>query len=318
MIVAGCGGTSADKACTGLANAQCMLRQSCTNGAQITKAYGDLATCVARSKMTCIAALAAKGTGNSPSKTEQCVTATMTESCSDFYGGNPPAACINMGTLADSASCAFGGQCSSTYCTGLSNATCGVCGQAAASGASCANGSATCARGQLCVATPGSMGMAATCMTPGAVGAMCNRANPCAFGLSCVGASMTAMGTCMAAGTTVGATCDVATKTAPGCNRTYGLWCNAMTKQCTAIVFAAANAACGEGADGNLTDCSAGGECIGATFGMNPTMGTCKAPAADGTACDTMNGPPCLAPARCVTAAGSTAGSCALADASKC
>lgn len=316
--VVGCGGTSADKACTDQATAQCMLRQSCSKGANITKLYGDLATCQMRVKQQCLTSLMAKGTGNSPSRVEQCVTATMTESCSDFYSGNVPAACVSTGTLANSASCAFGAQCSSTYCTGLTNAACGTCGQAAATGASCVNGTATCARGQTCVTTPGSMGMAATCIQEGAVGAACNRATPCGFGLSCVGATMTAMGSCMASGTTVGAACDVRTQTAPGCNRTYGLWCNATSKTCTAVTFVGANQPCGMDSSGNLTDCSGGGECIGATFGMNPVMGTCKAPAADGQACDTMNGPPCLAPARCATASGSTAGTCTLSDASKC
>jgi hypothetical protein len=317
LLVGGCG-TTADKACTDQANAQCNLRQMCSTGAQVTKAYGDLATCIARTKMNCLNALAAKGTGNSPSRVEQCVTATASESCSDFYGGNPPAACVNTGTLADSTACAFAGQCSSTYCTGLTNAACGTCGQAAASGASCVNGSATCARGQNCITTPGTMGAQATCMVEGAVGAACSRANPCGFGLSCVGSTMTAMGSCMSMGTTVGAACDVQLKTAPACNRTYGLWCNTGPKTCTAVTFVAAGAACGQGTDGNLTDCKASSECFGATFGMNPVMGTCMAPAADGAACDTMAGPPCTAPARCVTAAGSTAGTCTLADATKC
>ena len=318
LVVAGCGGTTADKACTDQATAQCMLRQSCSMGANITKVYGDLATCQARVKQQCLTALMAKGTGNSPSRVEQCVTATMTESCSDFYTGNTPAPCVNTGTLADGTSCAFGGQCSSTYCTGLTNAACGTCGQAAATGASCVNDSATCARGQTCVTTPGTMGAAATCIQEGAVGAMCSRAAPCNFGLSCVGATMTQMGTCMSEGVTAGATCDVRNTTAPGCNRTFGFWCNATSKTCTQITYVGANAACGEGTDGNLTDCSGGATCVGATFGANPTMGTCQAPAADGAACDTMNGPGCMAPARCVTASGSTAGTCTLSDASKC
>jgi hypothetical protein len=126
------------------------------------------------------------------------------------------------------------------------------------------------------------------------------------------------MGTCTAEATTMGAPCDATLRTATGCNRTYGLWCNATSKMCTAITFVAANAPCGEGSDGNLSECSGGGECIGATFGLMPKLGTCQAPAADGSACDTMNGPPCLPPARCLTPSGSTAGTCMLADASKC
>jgi hypothetical protein len=121
----------------------------------------------------------------------------------------------------------------------------------------------------------------------------------------------------MAQGSMPGATCDITLKTASACNRTFGLWCNTTSKTCTSITFVASGA-CGEGTDGNLTDCSGGGECFGATFGMMPVMGSCTAPAADGAACDTANGPPCKAPARCVTAAGATAGTCTLADATKC
>jgi hypothetical protein len=122
----------------------------------------------------------------------------------------------------------------------------------------------------------------------------------------------------MAAASAVGATCDPTARTAPGCDRSRGLFCNATSKTCTAVTFAANGAACGVGADGNLIDCT-GGVCYGSTIGgANPTMGTCKSDATDGAACDTTNGPGCVAPARCVTGAGSTAGTCTLPDATKC
>jgi hypothetical protein len=128
---------------------------------------------------------------------------------------------------------------------------------------------------------------------------------------------MTTMGTCMQAGTTVGATCDPRTRTGPGCEGALGLYCNAMMLKCASETFAAANAACGTNTtDGSVTGCSGGGQCVGATA---TAMGTCKAPAADGQACDTTNGPPCLAPARCVTGGGTaTTGTCQLNDAAMC
>lgn len=318
LAFAACGGTSADTACADAAAARCAQRAMCSNNVGITKVYGDMTTCLAREKLNCTNGLAAKGTGNTPDRVEQCVAAIKTEACTDYFAGNIPAACINTGTLADSTGCAFAGQCSSTYCTGLANAACGSCGEPVASGGDCTNGG-TCARGQTCVTTPGSMGMAMTCITEGAAGASCSRAMPCGAQLSCVGTlSMGASGTCMAAGNTVGAACDPTSRTAPGCDRSIGLFCNATSKTCTAVTFAANGAACGVGSDGNLIDCIAG-VCYGSVIGGTmPMMGTCKANAADGAACDTTNGPGCIAPARCVTASGSTAGTCTLSDASKC
>src|SRR5262249_13120144 len=116
LALVACSGTSADTACADIAAARCAQRSTCTNGVGIPRVYGDMTTCLAREKLACTNALAAKGTGNSPARTEQCVAALKTESCADYFAGNPPAACINTGALADGMPCAFAGQCSSTYC----------------------------------------------------------------------------------------------------------------------------------------------------------------------------------------------------------
>src|SRR5512146_1889669 len=140
LAFAACGGTSAATACADVAAARCNQRSTCTNGTGITRVYGDLATCLAREQLGCENGLAAKGTGNTPDRVEQCVAALKTESCTDYFAGNLPAACVNAGSLADGTACAFAGQCSSTYCTGLADAACGTCGQPLASGADCTNG----------------------------------------------------------------------------------------------------------------------------------------------------------------------------------
>ncbi len=314
-----CGGTSADSACTDIAATRCAQRSMCTNSIGITKTYGDQNTCLAREKLSCVNALAAKDTGNTPTRVETCNAALKTESCADFFAGNTPPACVNAGTLADSSACAFAGQCTSSYCTGLDNAACGTCGEPLATAADCSNGG-TCARGQTCYTTTGA-NPTTTCLTEGGAGASCSRTAPCGTGFTCVGAVFAGMnptpGSCMADGTTAGAACDPTARTGAGCERAIGLFCNTMSKTCTTVTYAADGAACGEGTDGNLTDC-AGGNCYGSTNGAMPTMGTCKANAADGAACDTSAGPDCLAPARCVTASGSTAGTCMLANASQC
>jgi hypothetical protein len=321
-IVAGCGGTSADTACSDSAAARCAQIVMCSNGTILTRTYGDMATCLTREKLACTDALAAPDNGNSPARVEQCLAAVKTESCSDYFSGNTPPACINTGPRADDTACAFNGQCMSSYCTGLSNAACGTCGQPVASGADCSSGG-TCARGQVCFsATTASGTPTLTCLTPSGAGGACDRTQPCITDFNCVGAVNTptnpTMGMCVAAINTAGAACDPIQRTMAGCDRNMGLFCNTTSKSCTAITYAADGAACGIGSDGSLVDC-ANGTCFGSTIiGANPTMGTCKANAADGAACDTNNGPDCLSPARCVTASGSSTGTCELADGKAC
>ncbi|HZS38691.1 MAG TPA: hypothetical protein VFF06_17790 [Polyangia bacterium] len=308
-MIAGCGtgGTSVDKACTDLATARCNKRQSCSNGARITRDYGDMATCLTREKLGCVNALAAPSTGNSPDREETCAAAYPAQDCADFFIGNPPAVCVNTGLLANGASCSFNGQCMSSYCVGDKNAQCGTCGDEPAQGASCSND--FCARGQFCDANT------TTCVTGGTAGSACNRTAPCNPGFLCVGATMAMMGTCQAAATTAGATCDPLQRTAPGCDANLGLSCNTMTKTCSAISYVGDGQPCGVLASGAAAGCAGGGQCIIAT---GSTMGTCKAPAADGAACDTALGPPCLAPSRCVLSGAGTAGTCEQIVASKC
>src|SRR5207248_11208761 len=123
-------------------------------------------------------------------------------------------------------------------------------------------------------------------------------------------------GTCMPAVATVGGACDPNQQSAPGCERQAGLFCNAMSKSCTAVAYATAGATCGLGSDGNFTDCSAG-DCLGYTLGANAMPGTCKAKVKEGAACDTVLGPFCLPPGKCVTSSGS-AGTCTIPDGNKC
>ncbi|MGZ3442760.1 MAG: hypothetical protein ACXVDD_24735, partial [Polyangia bacterium] len=127
-LAAACGGTSSDAACADIAAVRCNQRATCSNGTGITRVYGDMATCLQREKLSCTNALAAKGTGNTPDRVEQCAAALKAESCADYFALVTPPACINTGTLTDGTACAFAGQCSSTYCTNDANAACGVCG----------------------------------------------------------------------------------------------------------------------------------------------------------------------------------------------
>jgi len=61
--------------------------------------------------------------------------------------------------------------------------------------------------------------------------------------------------------------------------------------------------------------CTGGAICVVAT-GM--TSGTCVAPVAEGAACDTVVGPFCEVPAKCVTNGSGTAGTCGLEGTTTC
>jgi hypothetical protein len=310
LAAIGCGGsgTSIDKACTDLAQAQCMKRSSCTNGTGITRTWGDMSTCLTREKLACTIGLSAPQTGSTPATVEKCVAAFPNFSCADFLNNNPPAECIPTGPKPSGAPCAFGGQCQSGYCDSNKTATCGTCGDAPPDGASCRNSS--CARQEQCAIR------VLTCSMIPAAGDPCdNNAQPCGADSTCLGSSAAMMGTCVAGSSTVGAACDNKTTT---CDGTMGLYCNAATS-CQTISEGADGAACGSLPMGVFAGCAAGGQCYNATgVALAGEMGTCSAPAADGDACDILAGPPCLAPARCVVSGGGTAGTCTVPSGNTC
>jgi hypothetical protein len=114
------------------------------------------------------------------------------------------------------------------------------------------------------------------------------------------------------------------------------------------MVYAAGGKPCGE-LDGGVVGCAAG-ECVipGIDAGpiadagvdaadagdadtdaavidaapppppVAPTSGSCVAAVAEGTACDLTIGPPCLAPAKCISGDGGAAGTCALPSGTTC
>jgi hypothetical protein len=303
-------GVTTDKACSDIAQARCDKRMACTSGAGITRTYGDMATCLAREKLSCMIGLDAPMTGNTPSTTEACVAAFASYSCTDFLLNNPPVACIPTGPKPSGGTCAFAGQCASTYCSNNKTTVCGTCGTAPPVGSSCV--STSCARGQECV------GLTNLCVIPGTSGAACNAQNPCAPDLGCVGATSTTMGTCMMASQTAGTACG--TGLAP-CDNTMGLYCGgpAGSKTCMTQTYVGDAQPCGTVSAGTIVGCAKSGSCYTAGALAQPgEAGTCKAAAADGAACDIASGPPCLFPARCVVSTSSTAGTCTVPDGSMC
>ena len=324
FAVSGCGstsGTSVQQACSDLAAARCNQRSTCTAiagstgvGASLARVYGDMATCLQREALACKNGLAAPQTGNSPTKVEACVKAYATFSCQDFFDNNPPADCTITGARANGMTCTFGGQCTSGYCQGAKTSVCGTCADMPAAGADCSD--SACGHNQRCVNADD------TCESVVSLNGACDSTHPCDSGLACVGSTATMMGTCQMGGAMPGVACgNNAAMTA--CDNSLGLYCAgpAGSKTCMPIALVGDGMSCGLLADGSRVDCMAG-DCYTATgAATGSAVGTCKASVVEtaaNPACDTTLGPGCLAPARCVVAAGGTAGRCVVPVATMC
>jgi hypothetical protein len=305
---------SADQACNDLAVARCGKINSCGGGFGVAVKYGDEATCESRLKSQCVLGLAAPNTGATAASREACAQSLAAEDCPTFDGTDESDPCIPpAGTLAAGAACGVSAQCQSSYCAIAVGSACGTCATAPAAGDSCTATNECGGRsGLVCVHATG------TCATAGVANATCDATHPCAAEYECVktldagvagsdDAGISLEGTCQLGGTTVGTACR-GNVIDPRCEKSVYLTCE--DRSCAQDSFADAGARCGD-LDGGAADCTGGGSC---------ENGTCVAPAAEGSACDTVNGPICLAPARCIGTDidGGVTGTCTLVDPSTC
>jgi hypothetical protein len=305
-----CSGTSPTQACTDLTTAVCAELQQCAPPL-LAGAYGDSATCISRTSIACENGLALKNTSDTADEAEKCSKAYASLSCNDFLDNNPPAACTHTtpGKIADGSACGTAGQCVSGVCQINGQTGCGTCIEPVAAMQPCKETS-DCQSGLLCAL---SSQTAAVCIAPVASGATCSNTAPiipCQSGLLCN------MGKCQAP-LPANAAC---TPAAPLCDAQNGFWCTPVGTRCVPILYAAMGQPCGyDKTTGDLTACSGSGFC--GNVSMSTGLGTCTAPAADGAACDTANGPLCLPPAFCdITSGvdGGTAGTCTLVNPSTC
>jgi len=296
-------------ACAELAKAECDKRVACTNkinatGAGIIRVFGTMTTCLAREALQCMATLTAPDSGHSTTKIEACAADYATFSCDDFYDTNPPDVCRPAGARDNGGACDYGAQCKSGYCANVKMALCGACADAPAVGASCAT--SDCARDQTCDGTT------TTCKTPGKTGDACD-SDDCGYELNCsaVGALATGSKTCQATVEALGASCG---GTMPLCDSLQGLFCAGVVtmKTCIAQTFVADGMPCGV-VTGGYASCTAGACYTDKGLVGAGETGTCKANAADDASCDTVTGPGCLFPARCVVKGGGTSGKCTVA-----
>jgi hypothetical protein len=294
------------EACAAVAQAACDKRVACSGkinpaGVGIIRLFGSMNECLARQALQCTSAFRAPGSGHSLATEAECAAAFANYSCADFFANGAPAACQPQGARINGASCAFNAQCKSGFCTGEGHALCGTCAPEPAVGDSCA--ATDCGRGQVCDAT------SKTCRTPGAVGDPCDSNDDCGYGFVCNGnGGAGGAGTCQMAASMVGAACG---GMMPVCDGVQGLFCaGAMgAKKCVTTTFVGDGAPCGVLSQDSFAGCTAGA-CYAAKGLAGPgEMGTCKANAADGAACDAATGPQCEFPARCVLGNG-TGGVC--------
>lgn len=300
-LACGKAAVTAEEACADLAAVQCMKRSACSDGADITRAFGDMGTCLARERIACLDALAAPATGQSPARVETCVAAFAGYSCADFAANQPPAECAPTGARALGGTCAFNAQCASGFCARAANAQCGVCATPPAAGDPCDD--AGCGHGLTCIAA----GTGSVCRAPGALAAPCDPSDPCGAGLSCAG-DTAALGTCQSAVVETGARCG---GNLPDCDGALGLHCGGGDGRCLLAGFVTDGMPCGATGDDAFAECTQGGcyTASGAATAGQP--GTCKADAPDGAPCDAVLGPGCTPPARCVATSG-TAGRCTI------
>ncbi len=289
---------SAAQACADVAAARCQKVQQC-NPQGLLNTYGDLSGCESTQATTCVGNLAAPDTANTPAHTEGCAQATPSQTCDDYFLGNVPSACTPPAGPRDAGSdCAVSGQCATAYCLIPRTTACGACNEAPGLGTSCFNNS--CGPGFLCD------NVSFLCVAPVSASGACDDSSVCAPGLTCIGNTGTALGACVALAT-LGTSCDLA-HGGSRCDARSGLYCNTQAgKVCAPVATASASEACGT-LDGGVIECLADAFC---QKPASSTTGTCVAPAADGAPCDTVNGPICAVPSRCVLSTeGGTTGVC--------
>ena len=282
---------SNDQAAADVAKAFCQKFQSCAP-LYIQVSYGDEATCETRFKLAVAPTLTANGTGATTGQYESCSSELANASCDDMLSRNFPQSCRTVaGSLGDGTACGVDAQCKGKLCRLADNSNCGACSTIGAGGAACTSDS-ECDYGLTCANK--------VCVQYGAAGASCDTTHPCKPTLACNN------GTCATPGE-AGAACPMLG--GGGCDTLKGLYCNA-SKVCASVATGNAGQACGyDVSAATYTVCTASGTC---KLNTGSTAGTCMAPAADGAACDTTNGPSCTPPATC------SGGVCKIADPSTC
>ncbi|HVH46671.1 MAG TPA: hypothetical protein VM925_30225 [Labilithrix sp.] len=278
-----------ETACADVAAAYCAQIERCY------AFYGEFdrpeEECIARRKLSCELMLTAPGTNETPERVALCARDRRAFACDDAFAGKAPESCAPLsGALDDGKACVTSAQCKNKLCHyAASDSACGVCTKLPELGEDCRD-VGTCAVPSWCIA--------GTCTALTTAGGACTSGDVCPANLTCID------GQCappLAAGATCSVTSDLCDYPA--------LRCNTKSKVCTETIPAPAGGQCGTNASGDYSVCTGGSSCLSGPDGGVPK---CVPPAADGTSCNTTNGPLCSLPARCVS------GFCALPNPAAC
>jgi len=329
--LAGCGGETASPttpptlatsdaavaACSAEETANCARFQSCYAN-DLAGQYGTVANCETRRQVSCLAGLAATGTAATPSDVTSCAVATASESCESLLYGDPtPTACQSpAGSGAIGSGCSANAQCASAYCAVPIASACGTCQSPPTAGSSCAN-LVSCGKNLACYE--------GACVVRGASGDPCKASAPCATELGCVIPAGATGGTCQAEASPLGAACvprnDVAN--GAGCDITQGLHCVYNSENvgtCQSVTTATAGQSCNSvvhlASELTYTVCIETSECMLQADGSQ----LCVERAADNAVCNTVTGPACMPPARCIGTGldGGATGKCVLPGVASC
>jgi hypothetical protein len=295
--------------CLAYATVECEMLMSCTGGFGVAYDYGDLSSCVARRQLHCQDFTAAPDTTETLAQVSVCAEDLPNATCLDYWFDATPACQPPDGTQADGSPCGLSGQCQSGYCAIPSGQICGSCAEKPSTGADCS--SLPCAPGYTCLSA------SKTCALPAQDGGPCTAQDDCDFGFQCLGVTRNDGGYC-APSAPADTPCDPAKLVGPvGCDGRQGLYCRGVSDGgglCTVFAMAAAGQPCGDVPGSVFTQCAQEGFCAGLDGGPRPSgaEGLCIGVAQDGAACDSTNGPNCLAFAACVS------GTCVRDDTQSC
>jgi hypothetical protein len=263
--------------CTDLATQSCTTYEKCPYVTSVV--YGTKAVCIEREKLSCMEQLSAPGTGLTPMLVRQCMMERKPEVCLSYA---PPASCVPLGKLPDSAQCWSAVQCAGGACLIPLGASCGKCAIRSLingpcySFLDCEGGLDTFCKGP----TPMQPGV---CAAARGKGSMCNVPLQayCRNDLWCNA------GTCTdAQKPQAGQQCS---PTDRPCDSLQGLTCDPTAQTCRSITVAAVGQTCPDYL------CEANGNC------KDDGTGTlrCGAVGKERDACDDSLGQRCLQPAVC-------------------
>jgi hypothetical protein len=284
FAMAGCHSGSSDDAkgsCSDLASAYCAKLAACSPLA-LRLTYGDQATCANRIELTCSPWLDLPGTSWTAAKFSACTNAIAASSCPTPVG-TLPECMTTAGSLSTGDRCADPSQCATGFCNGPGayppddgGVACGTC-LAVPSRPSCGDAGA-CVLPELCL--PDGNG-GAQCVRLPQEGGACLVQGLCDFGLVCIASVCSRP-------KGAGASCAAPNE----CDISQSLVC--LNATCQMPTWVQPGSACHD-----PDQLCSGGACIATGIDVNGP-GICMAWAADGSACDPVKGPPCLAPALCL------------------